>query len=234
VAGTWLLDLPRLYLHHEWSLHGVDIGSALFPPKAGPYSSLDLREFDLRSLAPPDPSWEQSFDLVHQRLLILGLKTPEWPKVLRSHFSLLKPGGWIQLVEAQWVDRDHPFDAAKYPNLAKMSLMQTWSATAFGMDIFVAYRLEDLLKEAGFENVQKTQFDLGYGALAREAGWKQRSAEVMTDTMRALGARLPEGGIPGVARDADEYNAFLDQLHGEFLEFGYQPKLNYVIGQKPE
>ncbi|KAK4041633.1 hypothetical protein C8A01DRAFT_34358 [Parachaetomium inaequale] len=74
--GTWLLDLPRLYPEHEWSLHGVDIGTALFPPKAGPYASLDLREFDLRSPVPPDPSWDQSFDLVHQRLLILALKTP--------------------------------------------------------------------------------------------------------------------------------------------------------------
>jgi len=223
-----------LYPQHEWSLHGVDIGSALFPPKAGPYASLDLREFDIRSPAPPDPSWEQSFDLVHQRLLILGLKTPEWPKVVRNHFSLLKPGGWIQLVESQWVDRDHPVDAAKHPNLAKMNDMQTWSSDAFGMDNFVAYRLEELLKEGGFENVQKTQFDLRYGALAREGGWKQRSADVMVDTLRALGANLPEGGIPGVARDVGEYHAFLDKLHAEMLEHGYQPKLNFVIGQRPD
>ncbi|KAK4041634.1 hypothetical protein C8A01DRAFT_34359 [Parachaetomium inaequale] len=113
-----------------------------------------------------------------------------------------------------------------------MSQMQTWSATNFGMDIFVAYRLEELLKEAGFENVQKTQFDLGNGALAREAGWKQRSAGVMTDTLRALGANLPEGGILGIARDVDEYNGFLDKLHAEFLEYGYRPKLNFVIGQR--
>lgn len=162
------------------------------------------------------------------------MQTAEWPKVLRNHFSLLKPGGWIQLVEGQWVDHDRPFDAAKYPNLAKMSVMQRWSTANFGMDIFVAYRLEDLLKEAGFEKVQKTQFDLGYGALAREVDWRQPSADMWIDTFRGLGTKLPEGGIPGVAQDADEFNDFLDKLHAEVLEYGYQPKLNFVIGQKPE
>lgn len=226
--------MPRLYPQHEWLLHGVDIGSALFPPKTGPSASLDLREFDIRSAVPPDPSWTGSFDLVHQRLLIWGLQTPDWPTVLRNHAALLKPGGWIQLVEGQWVDRDQPFDPAKYPSLAKMSAMQKWSTANFGMDVYVVYRLEDLLKEAGFQHVEKTQFDLGYGALARDDDWKQTSADMWIDTFRGLGTKLPEGGIPGVARDAEEFNAFLEQLHAEVLEYGYQPKLNFVIGQKPE
>lgn len=212
----------------------MDIGSALFPPKTGPSASLDLREFDIRSAVPPDPSWTGSFDLVHQRLLIWGLQTPDWPTVLRNHAALLKPGGWIQLVEGQWVDRDQPFDPAKYPSLAKMSAMQKWSTANFGMDVYVVYRLEDLLKEAGFQHVEKTQFDLGYGALARDDDWKQTSADMWIDTFRGLGTKLPEGGIPGVARDAEEFNAFLEQLHAEVLEYGYQPKLNFVIGQKPE
>lgn len=233
-VGTWLLDLPRLYPQHEWSLHGVDIGSAIFPPRVGPYASLDLREFDIRSSAPPDPSWEQSFDLVHQRLLIWGLQTPEWSRVVKNHYSMLKPGGWIQLVEGQWVDRDRPFDPEKYPSLAKMSEMQKWSTSNFGMDIYVAYRLENLLKEAGFERVEKTHFNLGYGALAREVDWKQRSADMWIDTFRSLGSKLPEGGIPGVARDVDEFHEFLSKLHSEVLEYGYQPRLNYVVGQKPE
>ncbi|KAK3294197.1 S-adenosyl-L-methionine-dependent methyltransferase [Chaetomium fimeti] len=232
--GTWLLDLPRLYPQHEWSLHGVDIGSSLFPPNAGPQASLDLREFDIRSPTAPEPSWEQGFDLVHQRLLMWGLQKSEWATVVKNHFSLVKPGGWIQLVEGQWVERDHPFDPVTHPNLDKMYRMQWWCTENFGKDMFVAYRLEELLKEAGFKNVQKKQFTLGYGALAKSPEWKKRSVDMWIHTFRGLGALLPEGGIPGVLRNKAEFDELMVNLHAETLELGYAPRMNFVVAQKPE
>lgn len=232
--GTWLLELPRLYPQHEWSLHGVDIGSTLFPPKVGPYAALDLREFDIRSPTPPDPSWEQGFDLVHQRLLIWGLQKSEWATVVKNHFSLVKPGGWIQLVEGQWVDRDHPFDPATHPYLDKMYRMQWWFTENFGMDVFVGYRLEDLLKEAGFTNVQKTQYTLGYGALAKSPEWTKRSVDHWIHTFRGLRELLPEGGVPGVVGNKAEFDELITNIYKETLELGYAPKMNFVVGQKPE
>ena len=232
--GTWLLDLPRLYPEHEWSLHGVDIGSTLFPPKVGPYAALDLREFDIRSPTPPEPSWTGGFDLVHQRLLIWGLQKSQWATVVKNHFSLVKPGGWIQLVEGQWVDRDHPFDPVTHPNLDKMYRLQWWFTETSGMDIFVAYKLEDLLKEAGFKNVQKTQYTLGYGALAKSPEWAKRSADYWVHTFRGLRELLPEGAVPGVVRNKAEFDELIISIHKETLELGYAPKMNFVIGQRPE
>ncbi|KAF2806144.1 uncharacterized protein BDZ99DRAFT_466411 [Mytilinidion resinicola] len=231
--GTWLLNLRRLYPQHEWSLHGVDIGSALFPPKSGPYESLELHELDARAPVPPSLGWEGSFDLIHQRLLIWGFQKKDWPAVLKNQLSLLKPGGWIQLVESQWVDRDHPFDAAQYPNLAKQTTLQKWSTDAFGMDIFIAYNLEDHLRELGFQNVSKQQFELGYGAKAKEESWKVPSADLWVNTFSSFGERWPEGGIPGVAKTKEEFYQFLEDLKKEVLEVGYAPKISYIIGQKP-
>jgi hypothetical protein len=211
----------------------VDIGSALFPPKVGPFASLDLHEHDIRSATPPDLSWDGSFDLIHQRLLIWGLQAGEWPTVLKNHLSLLRPGGWIQLVEGQWVDKDDTFNASVFPSLSKMSEMQKWSTSSFGMEIYVAYQLEDLLKETGFQSVTKTQFDLGYGGKAKEEDWKIRSTDMWIDTFRSFGSILLPGGIPGVATTEEEFHAFLDKLRYEILEYGYAPKLNFVVGQKP-
>ncbi|AEO63656.1 a3a323fe-6d63-44dc-8ac0-9f720fc8c6c6 [Thermothielavioides terrestris] len=234
--GTWLLDLARRHPQHDWSLHGVDIGGALFPPKTGPHAALDLREFDIRSAAPPDPSWTGSFDLVHQRLLIWGLQAPDWPVVVRNHAALLKPGGWIQLAEVQWFDRDRPLDDARFPYITKMYKMALWTRTHSDMDIFVADRLEDLVREAGFENVQRAEFDVGYGPLAREAAWREKSVDLQVDAFRGFATKLPKdgSGFPGVARDAAEYARFLDGLRAEMLEHGFKPKLFVVIGQKPE
>ena len=154
--------------------------------------------------------------------------------MIRNHASLLKPGGWIQLVECEWIDHGHPVDVAKCPLIAKMLRLLEWTISNLGGDTFVAYRLENLLKDAGFQHVQKTQFDVGYGALAKEEQWRRPSAEIWVDVFTALAPKIPEGGIPGVARDAEEFDEFLNELPGEMIKWGYQPKINFVIGQKPE
>lgn len=171
---------------------------------------------------------------MHQRLLIWGLKKEDWLTVLKNHWRLLKPEGWVQLVECQWVDRDHPFNPLQYPNLAKQTRLQKWSTKAFGMDLFIAYKLEDYLKDLGFQNVSKEQFDFGYGAKVREEVWKEASTNLWVDTFRSFGERWPEGGIPEVARSEEEFYQFLGDLKGEIGEAGYAPKLNYIVGQKPQ
>ncbi|KAK4141751.1 uncharacterized protein C8A04DRAFT_30595 [Dichotomopilus funicola] len=231
--GSWLLDVARLYPNHDWSLHGVDIGSALFPPKTGRYAALDLREFNIKSATPPEPSWANSFDLVHQRLLVWGLQKDEWLPVVKNHFHLVKPGGWIQLAEVQWVPRGADYDALP-PILKRITAFQQWTTEFFGMDVDAAYRLEDWIKEAGFVNVQKTSFTLGYGAAAREEAWQKPSAEMWLETFGGLRSKVPEGGIPGLLDSVDEFDKFLEEIVAGVLEYGYRPTLNFVIGQRPE
>lgn len=42
-----------------------------------------------------------------------------------------------------------------------------------------------------------------------------------------------EGGIPGVAADAEEYMLFLEQLVTEMKTVGYNPQLKWLTAQKP-
>lgn len=188
--GTWLLDLKTQHPSHQWELHGVDIGSSLFPPPNK--SELDLRQHDIREPFPPAWRWSDYFDVIHQRLLIWGLATSAWPSVLRSQHDALKPGGWIQLVEAEWIDPKSPHSL---PELHKHALMQQWSTSTFGMDIDIAYKVEHLLTEAGFINVRKTQFAHGYGALARRPDQKDGSAELYVECFRSIDAKMPPGMV---------------------------------------
>ncbi|PWY96546.1 hypothetical protein BO94DRAFT_619655 [Aspergillus sclerotioniger CBS 115572] len=213
--GTWLRSLAELYPNQTWSLHGVDIGSALFPPPSAEEPSIDLREMDIRKPVPEHLQWVEKFDIIHQRLLIWGLKSPEWPQTLSNLCSLLKPGGWMQLVERQWVDRDKHFDPVKFLTLAKMSKMQRWSTAAFKMNIYVAYELEGLLQDSGLLNITKLR-----------SLWAMR--------FRSLSHKIPPDGIPGVAKTPAEFDAFLDDLRDEVFKNGYAPQLNIVIGQKPQ
>ncbi|KAL9596516.1 MAG: hypothetical protein Q9219_005737 [cf. Caloplaca sp. 3 TL-2023] len=225
-SGTWLLDLKIQHPDHDWKLHGVDIGSSLFPPVE---CGLDLRQHDIRQPFPSAWGWSNFFDVVHQRLLIWGLDESAWPVVLQNQHDILKPGGWIQIVEVEWIDPQRPHSL---PELHKHSLMQQWSTSTFGMDIDIAYKIEGLLEKAGFVNVAKTQFDHGFGALAHKPEQKDGSAELYVECFRSIDTKMPPDGIPGVAKTPHEFHKFLDALEIEIKEHGYVPKLNLVRGQK--
>ncbi|PNY24591.1 Uncharacterized protein TCAP_05473 [Tolypocladium capitatum] len=229
--GTWLRDLPHQLPSHHLERFGVDIGSGLFPPNVG--DAVDLRSHDIRTPFPPSWNWTSTFDVVHQRLLIWGIKSAEWPLVISNLVSALAPGGYIQLVEAEWIDPENLAHEVTRPQLRKQAKLQEWSTASFGMDIHVAYKLEEWLKEAGLEDVGKLQFDHGYGALAKVEDQRNVSAELWVQCFRTLDEKIPEGGIPGVAADAEEFHKFLDALEVEIKTYGYQPKLNYVYGRKP-
>lgn len=42
-----------------------------------------------------------------------------------------------------------------------------------------------------------------------------------------------DGGIPGVAKTAEDYHAFLDRLVIELKMLGYTPKIKWIVGRKP-
>jgi hypothetical protein len=189
--GTWLRDLADIYPSIKFSLHGVDIGSTLFPAE----SSIDLRAHNLTLPFPSAWGWDSSFDLVHQRLLVWGLKLAQWPQVLTNLKNIIKPGGYIQLVEIEFIDPANPAPDSR-PQLQKQALMQKWSTAQFGFDIDIAYKIEDLLVETGFTEVEKVQWDHGYGALARSEQQKDASAELWVECFRSLDAKIPHGKPP--------------------------------------
>lgn len=192
ILGTWLRDLARKLPNHNLDLHGVDIGSTLFPPSTpGIEPLVDLREHDIRTPFPPSWNWKSTFDVIHQRLLIWGIKSVEWPLVIKNLVEGLKPGGYIQLVEAEWISIENPADQTTRPQLWKQARMQEWSTASFGMDINVAYKLENWLKEAGLEDVTTVQFDHGYGALAKAENQKNPSAELWVECFRTLDEKIP-------------------------------------------
>ncbi|KAH6866128.1 hypothetical protein B0T10DRAFT_534374 [Thelonectria olida] len=226
--GFWLNDLTRQPPSHDSELYSVDIGSALFPPSpSGSSGAINLSSHDIRAPFPPSWNWASTFDIVHQRLLIWGIKASEWPQVISNLVAILKPGGYIQLVEAEWIDPRDPADAVKRPQLRKHAALQEWSTASFGMDIHIAYKLGSLLKEAGLEDVSKIQFDHGY------EDKKNNSAELWVECFQNSDEKIPRAGIPGVAANPKEFHQFLDALEIEIKTYGYRPKLNFIYGKKP-
>ncbi|ORY63586.1 S-adenosyl-L-methionine-dependent methyltransferase [Pseudomassariella vexata] len=229
--GHWLRDLRKQIPDRQMELHGIDIAPALFPPQpAQAASGIELRAHNVTQPFPASWAWKNSFDIIHQRLLVWGVPVSKWPAMMQHHLDILKPGGYMQLVEVEWVPQGPIPDSN--PQLQKQVKMQRFFSGQFGMDIDLAYRLEDVLREAGLEDVQKIQFDHGYGASAKDPQMREISSIISTEVFRGLDVKIGDG-IPGVATNSDEFHAFLDALRDEVRSVGYNTKINFVSGRKP-
>lgn len=55
------------------------------------------------------PFMDNTFDFVNIRLFIIALKKHEWPVVIEEIYRILKPGGYIQVVECGMLVRIHTY-----------------------------------------------------------------------------------------------------------------------------
>ena len=91
-TASWLVDLGT-QLPPTSSLNGFDMNAETFPPAEKLPSNLTLQVAN--ALEPFPEEHLGSYDLVHARLLMYGLKKDEWAVVARNLVTLLKPGGWL-------------------------------------------------------------------------------------------------------------------------------------------
>lgn len=150
-------------------------------------TSLDLRPHDIREEFPKPWGWKESFDLVHQRWLVWGIQKSEWQVAIHNLVDAVKPGGQIQIVEAQWILDNVPDD---HPEEKKLNAVQTWSCESAGLDLHIWKRLEGLLKNEGIEDLEVISFDLGYGATTKRKQDQNWTAELLPESFRHLAHQM--------------------------------------------
>ena len=70
-----------------------------FPP--GPHNVVKFSTLNL--LEPVPEHLQATFDVLHLRLLVLGLPKGTWEVACKNILSLLKPGGWVQWEEGDFL-----------------------------------------------------------------------------------------------------------------------------------
>lgn len=91
--GVWALEMAKEF--PKSSFHGVDMTAHEFTKE-----KLPNFEFTVGNLLEGLPFEDNTFDYVYQRLLFLGLNDEGWTKVISELLRVLKPGGYIELLEA--------------------------------------------------------------------------------------------------------------------------------------
>jgi SAM-dependent methyltransferase len=149
-TGAWLLALEHT-APSGWTLEGSDISADQFPANIDSgckFSVLDIKK-------PVPEELRGTFDLVHIRMLLGGLVTPDWALVAANVYQLLKPGGWIQ-----WHEIDAPrmqfFPlAAEASTEHSQALLSTCVRGYQRIDRFMEQDMElftERIKSAGFTN----------------------------------------------------------------------------------
>ena len=100
-TGIWLTDLAGS-TSPSCLLTGLDISDSQFPENHPPGCSFKV----LNILEPVPEKLCGIFDMVHLRLLTMGLAGRDWQTCASNVMSLLKPGGWVQWEEADFPGMD--------------------------------------------------------------------------------------------------------------------------------
>lgn len=156
-TGIWLVDLSSS-LPPTARLDGYDFNTSKFRPVDARPPNVQLLE---SNAAEPFPAELQGqYDLVHVRLLVLGLKPSDWQPIAANLRSLLRPGGYLVWEE---IDVYHfagfPADSELADTMNQMLRFHKARGQQDG-DVSYPIGLDNLLTTQGFEGARQEVFKM--------------------------------------------------------------------------
>ncbi|GAA5806837.1 hypothetical protein MFLAVUS_000185 [Mucor flavus] len=153
--GTWIMDVATEYPSVEFI--GVDMCD-VFPTNIRPPNV----SFQVGNVLERLPFADNSFDIVNTRLFIIALKREEWSTLIKEAYRILKPGGFLQMVECGMLERGNDF------------IRHAETIESIGQDPYIAFKLDQLVKEQNLELVHFENKDVYLGKsdpLSKEFLW---------------------------------------------------------------
>ena len=181
MQGLWLRDI-QYSAPASHAYVGTDINGNLFPSEA-PASV----KFQVQDITNPWPTeWENSFDLVHQRLVLAGCYAFPVKQAVKSLVDLVKPGGWIQLEEMPLDKQEKiPGTSGEVGRLIKEMFIGA------GCDWNFAASLEQYLSDAGVEDIEGRIFEVPFGKTSPDPEFAKKGviAHKLSATAVTFGAK---------------------------------------------
>jgi ubiquinone/menaquinone biosynthesis C-methylase UbiE len=168
------------------------------------------------------PFEANSFDFVHQRLLITAIPIDKWSHVITELMRVTRPGGWVELQEC-----GVPLDA---PGQPYPQLWQAWIdfCKTRGVDFTLGNRIGTMLQQGGLQHVQQREVIFPMGKYGGRVGTMSA-----TDCL-AVGATMKGAVTAAKIMSPDQYDRLYQATQQEFQQPVSQAMLPFYIayGQK--
>ena len=172
--------------------------------------------------------WEGTFDLVHSRMALPGVGTNRLEDTVTGLITLVKPGGWIQMVEMEWDGWDNGPEGTKFRDAIK----DLFSAVSVGQGVDLRAKLTPMFEEAGLENIDYKIVTTPFGA---RAGDKIRETSEKSLFATAMGVSMTSKMLPPQAFSSspEELAAMPQKVLEEIKKDGWECKFFALWAQKP-
>ncbi|KAK1966751.1 methyltransferase SirN-like protein [Colletotrichum sublineola] len=216
--GVWLRDLRRLQsAQHEYV--GSDVVSELFPawPDGITYIQHSFRD-------PWPEELRNSFDLVHVRGSLAGSSPSRPVDVVKNLCTLVKPGGWVQLMEMNAFRA--PCNGPAMNAFSRMA-MEIWSGIGVGD---FANELKSYLEEAGMQNTRERRIMCNIGRTTKPE-LRDRSLNGVTGPIRPL---VSVAKSVQTTFTEDELDSMYERVKSELKNEGGRIEVVVAWGQRPD
>jgi SAM-dependent methyltransferase len=95
-TGRWAIEMAQAF--PQTRVYGVDLEESRAISGQTPSTPLNY-SFQRGNVLQGLPFQGNTFDFVHQRLLVTGVPFTRWPEVIRELLRVTRHGGWIEMVE---------------------------------------------------------------------------------------------------------------------------------------
>lgn len=157
-TGRWGIEIALAFPRAQ--VVGIDLEEMPSPGMERPANYL----FKQASILNPLPFTDNTFDFVHQRLMLMSIPSFKWPDVLREIVRVTKPGGWIELVEV---------GCTIFPRGPATHQWYEWiraSSKIYDQDPDMPISLAKMAAEAGIRNIKELHYDIPLGEWAGHLG----------------------------------------------------------------
>jgi len=219
--GLWLRDVAAA-TNARHIYVGTDIVQSYFPKDPPPNFS-----FHIQSMNDPWPlDWKNSFDLVHSRFSLAGAGPRPIQEIVTAEVELVKPGGWIQIMELQLSDYSGcgPAMQKGYKLIGNV-----FDAIGVGHEFWKS--LKQLLEDAGLEDIHHEVVTIQLGAGNNDPEMAKDGILSMSANVAALVQATKH--FPPMSIPEEELITLVDDVKEELSRDGGEWRFPVAWGRKP-
>ena len=243
--GLWMVDVSATYPNAQFV--GTDILQKHFEQLQNIPASIT---FKIQSVMDEWPTADKdAYDLVHQRYCLAMFSPVKGEGIVKRLFELVKPGGYIQLVDANLVGYD---GGEEHPGMTRLMQFIKRAFTEAGMNPAPGPSLAAWLGKAGATDIEETVFSFPMGRLAATPQAQKSTTanlQAMIDNFAMIGSselrpratwhstqqiqcRRPQTETPGYWYSPTDFHTLKQAVVKEMAETGNTWRFLVVTGRR--